>query len=48
MRVNQFPFGMAALLLVSAFCCVPVLGWGAVVAVILAIIGAACIFANLQ
>jgi len=38
---------MAALLLVSALCCVPVLGWGAVVAVILAIIVAAWIIAQL-
>lgn len=46
--MNQFPFGMASLLLLIAFFCVPVLGWGAVVAMVLAIAVAACIFTQLQ
>ena len=46
-NLDQFPFGMAALLLVSAFFCVPMLGWGAMMAIIIAIIGAACIIARL-
>lgn len=45
--MRNFPFGMAALLLMSAFFCVPMLGWGAVVAIIIAIVLAACILAQL-
>lgn len=45
--MRKFPFGMAALLLVSAFFCVPMLGWGAPVAIIIAIVLAACILAQL-
>ena len=47
-NLDQFPFGMAALLLVSAFLSVPMLGWGAMVAIIIAIVGAAYVIAQLQ
>lgn len=46
--MKQFPAGMAVLLFVSALGLVPMLGWGAVAAIVLAIIGAACIIAQLQ
>jgi hypothetical protein len=45
--MRHFPFGTAALLLLSAFFCVPMLGWGPMVAIIIAIALAACILAQL-